>query len=58
MVTVTQYPTHRPGEAPPKPDRDPHGVQQFASQPVPDTCPPNMVRDPGTGECIPEDQEQ
>ena len=55
---MTKYQPHEGGSQPNKPKRDANGVQQFANSPKPDaSCPPNMVRDPATGECVPEDLE-
>lgn len=48
-----QYQPHEGGQQPNVPPRDPRGVQRFAAKPQPDACPPGMIRDPATGECVP-----
>lgn len=55
---TTQHTPHQPGEAPPVPVRDHHGVQQFASKPAQGPCPGDMIYDPATGECFPKGSEQ
>ncbi|MGW1506003.1 hypothetical protein ACWCQW_47400 [Streptomyces mirabilis] len=49
-VTGDQAVAHHMG--PINEDRKARGMNFTAAQP--DTCPPGLVRDPGTGECIPE----
>ncbi|WP_162637314.1 hypothetical protein [Streptomyces griseorubiginosus] len=54
---MTSYQPHKPGEQPNKPDRDGRGVQRFANSPQTDaSCPPGLMRDPATGECVPPPQ--
>ena len=50
---MPQHKPHQPGEAPPKPVRDPRGVQQFAAATELE-CPNGMIFDPALGTCIAE----